>query len=524
MNILIISPLQTYPTDHGSKKRILELGMYFKKLGHRVHLVYLKHRYEYLSEFTIDKMLEQWDTLTVVHIEKCWEEKLLYYPLDYLYEDHIGIEVLELTKNLDIHMVLVNYIYYSKILEILPNNIIKVLDTIDKFTDRNIMLENAKVDRSHWWFSIKKEDEALGLNRADLVLAIQKDEKEFFESICNKEVVLINHLEYENFIKPLHHKDKLIIGFIGSNNGSNISSINSFIDKFINLINISGLNIELQIAGKVCDHIKEQHKNIKKLYFLEDTTDFFKNIHLFVNPLTSGTGLKIKSVEALSYGVPIISTKVGFEGIESSSKFHKIDNLDLMIEYIKEIIQNPSTLNELSNISKNIFEEYTKKLDKNISTIFNYDNDNTSKKNLSNDFIKNYNTVQKYKIKYEILNYKYEINQNRTFSIWINKIYSQLDSFIAKNNKFILYGFGHIGKIIYNRYKDNILFILDKNYEKMSEEENIKISSVDTVKLFKDELIVIAVLGREDEISKYLIKNFDIDINRIININLKENN
>ena len=330
-------------------------------------------------------------------------------------------------------MVLVNFIWYSKLLEILPNNIIKILDTMDKFTDRNIMLENAKVDKIYWNFSIKKEDEALGLNRADLVLAIQKDEKEFFESICNKEVVLINHLEYENFIKPLHHKDKLIIGFIGSNNGSNISSINSFIDKFINLINISGLNIELQIAGKVCDHIKEQHKNIKKLYFLEDTTDFFKNIHLFVNPLTSGTGLKIKSVEALSYGVPIIC----FDGIESSSKFHKIENLDLMIEYIKEIIQNPFILDELSNKSKNIFEEYTKKLDKNISTIFNYDNDNTSKKNLSINFIKNYNTVQKYKIKYEILNYKYEINQNRTFSIWINKIYSQLDSFIEKYDKVI---------------------------------------------------------------------------------------
>ena len=78
-------------------------------------------------------------------------------------------------------MVLVNYIYYSKILEVLPDNIVKVLDTIDKFTDRNVMLEKAQIDKNQWWFSLTQENETIGLNRADIVLAIQRNEKSFFE-------------------------------------------------------------------------------------------------------------------------------------------------------------------------------------------------------------------------------------------------------------------------------------------------------------------------------------------------------
>ena len=197
------------------------------------------------------------------------------------------------------------------------------------------MLEKAQIDKNQWWFSLTQENETIGLNRADIVLAIQRNEKSFFESICNKKVLLINHIEYEHSIKPLPCKDKLVIGFIGSNNGSNINSINSFIDKFIKLIDEHKFNIELNIAGRVCDHINKKHKNINKLYFLNDTSEFFKNINLFINTLTTGTGLKIKSVEALSHGIPIISTKIGFEGIKSKSKFHNIDNLDIMPFFVK---------------------------------------------------------------------------------------------------------------------------------------------------------------------------------------------
>jgi len=46
---------------------------------------------------------------------------------------------------------------------------------------------------------------------------------------------------------------------------------------------------------------------------------FYDKCGFVVNPCLSGTGLKIKSVEALSYCKPLITTPEGAEGIADSS-------------------------------------------------------------------------------------------------------------------------------------------------------------------------------------------------------------
>ncbi|MCP4292900.1 MAG: glycosyltransferase family 4 protein [bacterium] len=54
---------------------------------------------------------------------------------------------------------------------------------------------------------------------------------------------------------------------------------------------------------------------ISALGFVDDLTPIFRKCHLFVAPLPEGGGIKIKILEAMARGIPIVTTEVGAEGI-----------------------------------------------------------------------------------------------------------------------------------------------------------------------------------------------------------------
>ena len=54
---------------------------------------------------------------------------------------------------------------------------------------------------------------------------------------------------------------------------------------------------------------------IQALGFVEDLTPLFRRARLFVAPLPEGGGIKIKILEAMARGIPVVTTAVGAEGI-----------------------------------------------------------------------------------------------------------------------------------------------------------------------------------------------------------------
>lgn len=114
----------------------------------------------------------------------------------------------------------------------------------------------------------------------------------------------------ENF---LHLRNKC--GFIGSNFFANQEGLKWFIDNVLPYI-----NKKFVVAGSICEWIRNFYPNnelIEVVGYVEDLKDFYSNIDFIVSPIFSGSGMKTKSVEALSYGIPIIGTGEAFVGIES---------------------------------------------------------------------------------------------------------------------------------------------------------------------------------------------------------------
>ena len=118
-----------------------------------------------------------------------------------------------------------------------------------------------------------------------------------------------------NFPSPKAKIPNNTIGFLGSLEWMpNINGLDWFLEKIFPEL---GDNINLIIAGRNTPkrYFKLQNKNIKVLGEIDNVEAFYNKVDVVIVPLLSGSGMRIKVIEAMAYKKPIISTSIGAEGI-----------------------------------------------------------------------------------------------------------------------------------------------------------------------------------------------------------------
>ena len=88
---------------------------------------------------------------------------------------------------------------------------------------------------------------------------------------------------------------------------------------FINEIwpNVNKENVKFYIVGSnpSAEVKKLESKNIVVTGFVEDPKEVFEKMDISIVPLRLGAGVKIKVLESLAAGLPVLTTDVGAEGI-----------------------------------------------------------------------------------------------------------------------------------------------------------------------------------------------------------------
>ena len=91
---------------------------------------------------------------------------------------------------------------------------------------------------------------------------------------------------------------------------------------------------------------------------VKDAASFFNANDIMIVPLFSGSGIRIKIIEAMAYGKTVVSTSLGAEGIEYS----RAENLliaDLACEFFEMIsvcIEHPGILQKTGFKARNLIE------------------------------------------------------------------------------------------------------------------------------------------------------------------------
>ncbi|MCY9657468.1 glycosyltransferase family 4 protein [Paenibacillus chondroitinus] len=162
------------------------------------------------------------------------------------------------------------------------------------------------------------ESEIKRLENFDEIICISNDEKIFFEKILNKKKFrFLPHLVKNKIEEDEINKKDIDLLFIGYDNSYNIEGIRWFLE---NVYPHLDSKINITIAGKVVEHIEENYSNITKLGYVENLDELYSRTKISMCPLLNGTGMKVKVIEAMSYGIPIVCTSRGVDGFPDKTQ------------------------------------------------------------------------------------------------------------------------------------------------------------------------------------------------------------
>ncbi len=116
--------------------------------------------------------------------------------------------------------------------------------------------------------------------------------------------------------------------------------------------------LEFDVIGDgLTSHFKNKYarQNIRFLGFVDDLEPHRQSATVFVAPLFSGSGMKLKIVEGMASGLPIVTTKIGAEGIEIEDGVH-YQEANTKAEFeasILDLLDHPQKRGALSTEARN---------------------------------------------------------------------------------------------------------------------------------------------------------------------------
>ena len=205
------------------------------------------------------------------------------------------------------------------------------------------------------------------INKSDMFLAVtQKDADYFLRNIENKnkpyKVVPTGINRSQVFFDFVNHK-KIDFFFIGALDWiPNQEGLKWFLDniwnKFLNYYSDIDFHIAGRYASDKFENYLKQYRNVVFHGEVDDAYKFMREHCIMIVPLLSGSGMRVKIIEAMANANPVISTTIGAEGIsaENNSEIIIADSPELFCNKMFDLIQNVSAVNR---IAKNAMEFIT---------------------------------------------------------------------------------------------------------------------------------------------------------------------
>jgi glycosyltransferase involved in cell wall biosynthesis len=155
-----------------------------------------------------------------------------------------------------------------------------------------------------------------------------------------------------------------IVGLIGSMHWEpSRSAAERLITRIWPLIKQRVPNARLLIAGWNARKYLGQYVSAPDVTLTENLphpTDFFSQAAVMVYAPSHGSGMKVKVMEAMAYGVPVVTTSEGVEGIDYVNGQHcwVADADEALAAHTCQLLQSPAERQSIRTAARALIEEY----------------------------------------------------------------------------------------------------------------------------------------------------------------------
>lgn len=168
--------------------------------------------------------------------------------------------------------------------------------------------------------ALTREEEVAMLARGGTIIAIQRDEADFVTAALPEARVILapGTRKAEPAVAATGAPERLL--FVGSRTAPNSDGLRWFLERVWPQLRAALPETRLDVVGAVAaDFAGELVPEGVRLHGLvPDLAPFYRQAGIVIAPLRFGSGLKIKLVEALAWGKPMVVSPVTLQGVEET--------------------------------------------------------------------------------------------------------------------------------------------------------------------------------------------------------------
>ncbi|MEC0090684.1 glycosyltransferase family 4 protein [Paenibacillus macquariensis] len=359
MKILVVCSDFPYPADHGGRVDTWGRIKVLAELGWTIHLVVcgkqvptpsdMKVVYRYVEDIKLcDRRSKLTDMLHVVPMQVQSRNELRHVNIDEDY-DYVLLEG--------------DYVY-----PILNNPLVKHANVILRVHNDEAVYFKALARSTH--NAIHKLYYHMESSKFSILQKKMRKKVDKYLFISNKEFEIFHRLypaTHSLFLPPPVTKETFLestfdskhVVFIGSLFMPNNREAIVWYLEHIHPLMLKEPDYKFIVAG----NSRKQSLSWLDSYDLtnvivhdtpESLDDIYKQGYLFVNPMRNGAGVKLKTIEAIQNGLPVISTSIGYEGTGLVDNEHIMvaDSPEEFYRRIKLLFDNPERARTLLESSQ----------------------------------------------------------------------------------------------------------------------------------------------------------------------------
>jgi glycosyltransferase involved in cell wall biosynthesis len=219
----------------------------------------------------------------------------------------------KLSRQLRPEAVIVEYIFSSPVFAEVPRGTLRIIDTIDVFSRKeDQVLAYGIADP----LACSESEERAYLMQADVLIAIQSREAQLLKALAPEREVLLAGIDLDVVFSTNDDSLPNSIAVVASDNPLNVHGLTEFLSECWPTIKEAWPAVSLHVVGKVGNMCRVEDSAIRYSGWIDDLDQIYREASIVINPTIAGTGLKIKSVQALAHGKPLVAWSNGVEGLD----------------------------------------------------------------------------------------------------------------------------------------------------------------------------------------------------------------